>query len=209
MLGTAPILAATYEIKPGDTLWKIAQAQGTTIENLVAMNPEITDIDLIIAGDQMNIPDPPIEAPKQEEFFKAPLAKGSQIIQFGERYLGKPYRLGGGRRDNQKYFDCSGFTWYVFKKNGIDISMGGARQQSQYGSPVKYEDLAIGDLVFFSTKATMKYPKDSVKRIGHVGIYAGNGKVLHTYSKESGGVRYSDMSKGWWKEHFVKAKRVL
>lgn len=140
---------------------------------------------------------------------KESASKGQQIVNFGKRYLGTPYKLGGGRRDNQRYFDCSGFVWYVYTQNGVKMSMGGARDQYRFvgGRNLSYNELRVGDLVFFSTSATVKYPKNSINRIGHVGIYAGNGKVLHTWGE--GGVRIQDMSKGWWRDHFLVGKRPI
>ncbi|MGC5328136.1 C40 family peptidase [Brevibacillus sp. SYSU BS000544] len=132
---------------------------------------------------------------------------GQKLIVTGEKYLAVPYKFGADWNDNQgKYFDCSGFTQRVFAENGIKLSRG-ARAQSQNGIKVSRKDLQVGDLVFFSTGATMKYDANSIKRIGHVGIYAGNNRVLHTYGK--GGVRYSTMSKGWWDDHYVTATRVI
>lgn len=46
----------TYDIQRGDTLSGIAKTQGSTIEELLGLNPQITDRDLIYAGDQMNLP---------------------------------------------------------------------------------------------------------------------------------------------------------
>lgn len=132
---------------------------------------------------------------------------GAKIIKTGEKYLGVPYKFGADWNDYQgKYFDCSGFTQRVFAENGIKLNRG-ARGQFKNGVEVSRKDLKVGDLVFFSTGATMKYAADSINRIGHVGIYAGNNRVLHTYGK--GGVRYSKMDKGWWNDHYVTAVRVI
>ncbi|MEW9672858.1 C40 family peptidase [Ammoniphilus sp. 3BR4] len=131
-------------------------------------------------------------------------AHGSKLIQTGQKYLGVKYKLGAEYEKNKK-FDCSSFTQYIFKKNGIKIARG-ARAQYENGTPVEREDLKVGDLVFFATTKTKKYDKRSIKRIGHVGIYAGNDKVLHTYGK--GGVKYDDFSDGWWDKAYVGAVRV-
>lgn len=131
-------------------------------------------------------------------------AQGATLIQTGKKYLGVKYKLGAEYETNGK-FDCSSFTQYVFKKNGIQIARG-ARAQYLNGKPVARKDLKVGDLVFFSTTKTTKYDKKSIKRIGHVGIYAGNNKVLHTFGK--GGVKYNDFSKGWWDKAYVGAVRV-
>lgn len=135
----------------------------------------------------------------------ASIATGDSIIKTGKRYFGVPYRY-GAEPETSNRFDCSSFTQYVYKKNGISLPRG-ARQQAGAGKYVPISELKKGDLVFFSTRATMKYSKSSIKRIGHVGIYAGNGKILHTYGKP--GVTYSNLHSKWWRSHYVTARRVL
>ncbi|MGD8192222.1 C40 family peptidase [Brevibacillus ginsengisoli] len=131
---------------------------------------------------------------------------GAKIIKAGEKYLGTPYKYASSRYDKST-MDCSEFTMWAYKEgSGINLGRGGARSQFKQGTKIKRSDLRVGDLVFFSTPATMKYPKDSINRIGHVGIYAGNNKVLHTYG--AGGVRYSNMASGWWNDHYVTAVRI-
>lgn len=129
------------------------------------------------------------------------------IIAYGKKYMGTPYVFGGGRK-NDKTFDCSGFTSWVFRHHGIALTKGGA--QSQYnqdlGKVIPRSQLKKGDLVFFSTPGTVN--KTGVKKIGHVGIYMGDNKVLHTY-KVGIGVTVSSMASGWWDTHFVAAKRIL
>lgn len=130
---------------------------------------------------------------------------GKRLIATGEKYLGVPYKL-GAEYETSRRFDCSSFTQLVFKKNGFQLARG-ARGQYKNGKPVARKDLNVGDLVFFSTTKTVKYARGSIKRIGHVGIYAGNNKVLHTYGK--GGVKYTEFSKGWWAKNYVGAVRVI
>lgn len=132
----------------------------------------------------------------------ATAVKGNQVISTGAKYLGVKYRLGG---KTPSAFDCQGFTKYVFKKHGVHLPIG-ARNQSRVGKKVSRNNLRAGDLVFFSTKATMKYKASSIKRIGHVGIYAGKGKILHTYGK--GGVKISSLNSKWWGSHYITARRV-
>ncbi|MFC9775645.1 C40 family peptidase [Paenibacillus chitinolyticus] len=132
-------------------------------------------------------------------------SKADKIITLGSKYLGRPYKL-GAKTGNTSSFDCSSFVQYVYQQNGIKLARG-ARDQSKNGTKIKRSELKPGDLVFFSTRATMKYSASSVKRIGHVGIYAGNNKVLHTYGE--GGVKYSNMGSGWWDNHYVTAVRVI
>lgn len=154
--------------------------------------------------DQDNIPVPALPA----------VSKADELIELGKKYLGVPYKLGAKSGQTDK-FDCSSFVQYLLYKVTGQIAPRTARPQSKLGKEVKREEIVKGDLVFFSTMLTAKkYDKDDIKRIGHVGIYAGRNEdgipiILHTY-KEGVGVVLSKVVQGnFWDKHFVKAKRVL
>lgn len=125
-------------------------------------------------------------------------ALADKIISTGEKYLGTPYEY-GAKSGQTRTFDCSSFTQHVFKQNGIDLPRN-SRQQSTVGTTVSKSQLKKGDLLFFTTKS-------SGGKIGHVGIYAGDNKILHTWGP--GGVRYDSLSTGWLQDGFVTAKRVI
>ncbi|HEX9025165.1 MAG TPA: NlpC/P60 family protein [Clostridium sp.] len=93
----------------------------------------------------------------------APSAGNAQAV-LNEAYaqLGKPYVWGATGADS---FDCSGFTQYVYEHAaGIDISRTTYTQINE-GQSVSQDQLKPGDLVFPHT--------------GHVGIYVGNGQMIH------------------------------
>jgi lipoprotein Spr len=117
----------------------------------------------------------------------------SNIISTGQRYLSVPYQWGAksGRTDR---FDCSSFTQYAFKLNGISIPRS-SKQQSQVGTYVSRNQLQPGDLIFFYNP------------IHHVAIYMGNGKILH--ATNSSGVTITDLNSGYWNSHYNTAKRIL
>lgn len=125
-------------------------------------------------------------------------ALADKIIATGEKYLGTPYQY-GAKSGQTSTFDCSSFTQHVFKQNGIDLPRN-SRQQSTVGTTVSKSQLKKGDLLFFTAKS-------SGGKIGHVGIYAGDNKILHTWGP--GGVRYDSLSTGWLQDGFVTAKRVI
>ncbi|MGA8942894.1 MAG: NlpC/P60 family protein [Thermoactinomyces sp.] len=138
-------------------------------------------------------------APAQEQAASEQnTALADKIIATGEKYLGTPYEF-GARAGQTSTFDCSSFVQHVFKENGIDLPRN-SRQQSQVGTTVSKSELQKGDLLFFELRS-------NPGRIGHVGIYAGNNKILHTWGP--GGVRYDDLSDKWLKEGYVTAKRVI
>ncbi|RNB87808.1 gamma-glutamyl hydrolase [Brevibacillus fluminis] len=129
------------------------------------------------------------------------------VIKAGEKYMGTPYQYASSRSDKST-MDCSEFVMWAYKEGAnIDLGKGGARSEYKKTKEISRSQLRPGDLVFFSTRATMKYDANDINRIGHVGIYVGDNKVLHTYGE--GGVKYSSMKSGWWNEHFVRAGRVI
>ncbi|WP_027084780.1 C40 family peptidase [Cohnella panacarvi] len=128
----------------------------------------------------------------------AAATKADKIVSLGNKYLGVKYRFGSpsGRTST---FDCSSFTQYIYGKYGIKLPRVSS-DQAKKGYRVSKSNLKKGDLVFFSTKRTGK-------KIGHVGVYTGKGKMLHTYGAP--GVTYSSINSSYWKAHYVTARRVL
>jgi cell wall-associated NlpC family hydrolase len=101
--------------------------------------------------------------------------------------IGSPYRSGASGPNS---FDCSGLISWAFKKAGKSLPRT-SRAQSQVGTPVSRGDLQPGDLVFF------------YKPVSHVGIYIGNGKIVHASTRKSP-VKISDMSR----MKFNSARRI-
>lgn len=120
------------------------------------------------------------------------------VMETADRYLGTPYVF-GARYGQTRTFDCSSFVKYVYAKQGIYLPRV-SRDQAKRGYWVSKSNLKVGDLVFFTTS----YSKG---RIGHVGIYAGNGDMIHTFGK--GGVKYTSIHSKWWKNHYVTARRII
>ncbi|WP_308810523.1 MULTISPECIES: C40 family peptidase [Bacillaceae] len=91
------------------------------------------------------------------------------IVTSGEQFLGLPYLWGGL---SSYGYDCSGFTYTIYKANGYSIPRD-ASEQAQYGTPIALNGVQRGDLLFFAY--------DNGKgAIHHVGIYYGQGKLLHS-----------------------------
>ncbi len=76
------------------------------------------------------------------------LMKNNSLFEDAFNQLGKPYEYSATGPDN---FDCSGFTYYVFKENGIKIPRT-SEQQSKSGDLVDIDNMVPGDLVFFDTR---------------------------------------------------------
>jgi cell wall-associated NlpC family hydrolase len=107
---------------------------------------------------------------------------------------GTPYRNGGA---DPSGFDCSGFTQYVFGSHGIPLPRE-VKEQFSTGRAVRPEEIAPGDLVFFTTVA----PGAS-----HVGISLGGDEFVHAPSS-TGVVRVEHVSARYWSQRFVGARRV-
>ncbi|WP_044356621.1 C40 family peptidase [Paenibacillus sp. E194] len=118
-------------------------------------------------------------------------SKADKIIATGKKYLGVKYKF-GAKSGSTKAFDCSSFTQYVYGKHGINLPRT-SKQQSKVGVAVSKKNMKKGDLLFFYSP------------VHHVGIYMGNGKILHTYGK--GGVRIDNLSK--WESRLTKVRRVI
>ncbi|MFE0107113.1 NlpC/P60 family protein [Streptomyces sp. NPDC059009] len=89
--------------------------------------------------------------------------KAAKVIDFAEAQMGKPYVWGATGPDS---FDCSGLTQAAWKSAGISLPRT-TWDQVKVGTTVKTADAKPGDLVFFYDD------------ISHVGIYIGNGKMIH------------------------------
>lgn len=92
--------------------------------------------------------------------------------------IGAPYRWGAA---GPTAFDCSGLVSWAFKNAGIPLPRS-SRAMSKVGTPVARADLRPGDLVFF------------YRPVSHVGIYIGDGKIVHASSRKSP-VKVSDMNR--------------
>lgn len=84
----------------------------------------------------------------------------SGVLSLAYQLLGTPYASGGS---SPAGFDCSGFTSYLFRQYGISLSRTSSGQ-AYGGSAVSMSDIQPGDVVC--------YP-------GHVGIYIGDGQIIH------------------------------
>lgn len=109
-------------------------------------------------------------------------------------WQGTRHRLGGNDRSG---IDCSGFVQAVYR-NVFDIALPRTTaEQVKQGRPVAFQDMRVGDLVFFT-------PPDTPR---HVGIFLGKSRFAH--ASKSSGVTISLIDRYYWKPHFWKARRIL
>ncbi|GGG63159.1 C40 family peptidase [Paenibacillus radicis (ex Gao et al. 2016)] len=141
-----------------------------------------------------------------------------KVIAAGMSYLGTPYEYGSDR-NTTKTFDCSDFVRQSFI-DGVGLKLpADSRGQGSYvknkGNAVTdWRKLKRGDIMFFmSYKGTKASAYSGVNKstaaISHDGIYLGDGKILHTYSKESGGVTISSIEGTHWEYRFLYGGSAL
>lgn len=121
------------------------------------------------------------------------------LIKEAEKHMGTPYKYGGV---SPKGFDCSGFTQYVFGKNGVGLPRTASSQATSY-EKIKIKDAQKGDLVFFGRNKN---------EISHVGIVYSNGedglKMIHASS--SRGIMVSNVDKDpYWSPKLQYAVKVI
>lgn len=122
--------------------------------------------------------------------------RGSRIVRSALSFRGTRYRYGGNGRHG---FDCSGFTKYLYGKGeGVGLPRTAA-QQYHSGRKVAWNDIKPGDLLFFSTHG---------RRVGHVGVYAGNGKMVHAANPRRG-VTVDNPFSGYWAHRLVGIRRPI
>jgi len=129
-----------------------------------------------------------------------PTAAASRVLNTADRYLGVPYVWGGNTPNG---FDCSGFTKYVFAKNGVGLPRT-SREQARVGDavPLDYGAMLPGDILLFAEPG---------EAVSHVAIYVGSGRIIHA-SSAMGEVAYLDLagSRGaWYVQNLVAVRRIL
>lgn len=102
--------------------------------------------------------------------------RGAAALAAAKTQMGKPYVSGGSGPNS---YDCSGLTQWAYGQAGVSISRTTYTQQND-GTKIGRDQLKPGDLVFFNS-------------LGHVGLYAGNGVIVHA-PKPGAVVRLESMS---------------
>lgn len=126
-----------------------------------------------------------------------------KIIVTGFKHLGKHYEFNASPFQ-KKTFDCSSFIQYIFSVHGIPLPRN-SRQQFQVGKSVPFSKIRRGDLLFFTTKKRKK--RKGNDRVGHVAIYLGDNKILHTF-RQGKKVQVSTLD-GHWSKVYLGARRVI
>jgi len=214
---TKHIATKSYTVHKGDTLYAIAKKHKMTIAELARINK--TDRKATLKpGAKLKVAK--IAANKKKKIvvarenssrkrieqrsttrYRAEQIKASKayrITSLAKKKLGRRYVWGA---TGSNTFDCSGFTTYVYKKNGIRLPRR-AIAQSRVGKRVPRSRLRPGDLVFFDTSRRRR------GYVNHVGIYLGNGKFIHASSAKKK-VVITSLSKPFYARRFKVARRFV
>jgi LysM repeat protein len=173
---------AQYYVEKGDSLSKIAQNEKMGLKDLIRLNPHIKDPNKIRVGDYIVIRTE-VETAKD----LADYARSLQDIT--------AYQYGG---QNAPYStDCSGWVQYIYKQFGIVLPRTSA-QQATTGQHVPFQELQIGDLMFFSVRPDHK--------ISHVGIKLDGDYFISNLNQKADVKILSTWAK-WSREHFMWGAR--
>ncbi|MEO1437096.1 MAG: C40 family peptidase [Bacteroidota bacterium] len=121
-----------------------------------------------------------------------------KIVEDGKSCIGSPYKYAGKDR---RGFDCSGFTSYVMKQNGITISSS-SKTQATNGRKIAVSQVEPGDLIFFGNSG----------KVSHVALVVSNTKegIKVVHSTSSKGVILQNIStSNYWKPRILFARSVI
>lgn len=121
------------------------------------------------------------------------------LIAEAKTYIGTPYVYGGTTRSG---IDCSAFMQSVFAENEISLPRV-SRNQALVGEKIPYEDIEMGDMIFFSNS-----PKSRISHVGMV-VEVTKDDILFIHAGSSTGVTISPLSMNYWTKRFRYAKRVF
>jgi hypothetical protein len=120
------------------------------------------------------------------------------MITEAEKYLGFPYVWGGSNPSTS--FDCSGYVSWVINNSGWNVGRLGAKGLYNICTPVSPANARPGDLVFFWK--TYRAPDPNAAT--HVGIYVGNGMMIHCGNP----ISYTSINTNYWQNHFFGFGRL-
>ena len=151
---------AQHYVTKNETMYSIAKEHQMSLKDLISLNPHIKDPNRLRINDYIVIRSGSETAADLVDY-----AKSLESVT--------AYSYGGNNFPYQT--DCSGWVKGIYQKFGVTLPRV-SRDQAKTGSPVKFQDLQVGDLMFFSTAAD--------KHITHVGIYMGENYFISNLNEK-------------------------
>lgn len=183
--------SVTYTVQSGDSLYSIAQRYNLFPADLARLN-NINDPAKLQVGQVLTLP---TGTPVSRGVFNGIRSKATQVVAMAQQFLHVPYAWGGISPNG---FDCSGFTYYLFSKQGFYLPRM-ADEQFRAGQWVDKRDLQPGDLVFFETYEVGP---------SHVGVYVGEGQFIHA-SSGANEVTITPLNKAYYAARYLGARRIV
>ncbi|WP_300810527.1 CD1108 family mobile element protein [uncultured Acetatifactor sp.] len=119
------------------------------------------------------------------------------LMEEAAKYLGYPYVWGGSSPSTS--FDCSGFVCWVYTNSGVhNLPRTTAQGIYDQCAPVSAADAKAGDIIFFTGTYNSAGP------VSHVGIYCGNGTMIHCGNP----ISYANINSSYWQSHFYSFGRL-
>lgn len=147
---------------------------------------------VLLSDEKIAVQEPSQPSGSQE----APSGSYSSIAEFARAQVGKPYVYACSGPDA---FDCSGLVLRAYSNIGIYLPHS-AERQSGYGYAVSMDNLQPGDMLFYTT--------DGSGTVSHVGIYVGDGMMVHA-SAPGIGVIMTNIYDSWYQNRFMGARRLV
>lgn len=136
---------------------------------------EVDDQKGYISGDYVEVTEklPTASTVKELEYGEGYTDSRVSLVQFALQFVGNRYVWGGTSLTNG--IDCSGFTMQVYARYGVGLPHHAASQPA-YGKRISASEAKPGDLFFYGSGSS----------ISHVGIYIGNGQIVHASNARTG-----------------------
>jgi cell wall-associated NlpC family hydrolase len=131
------------------------------------------------------------EALSSQGFIESPAPINGTALNWAFEALGSPYAYAGVTLDG---FDCSGLVYWAYQQSGVVLPRGSVAQWDAT-TRITAEELQPGDVIFFGAD------------LFHVGLYAGNGYMLHS-PREGLTVEIVSLSDSYWSAHLYGYGRV-
>lgn len=179
-IGTAA--HAQHYVAKGESLYSISREYKMSLADLISLNKHIKDPNKIRVGDYIVI--------------RSNVETAADIVDYAKSLQAiTAYSYGG---QNFPYStDCSGWVQGIYKKFNVALPRV-SRDQAKTGTPVKFNDLQVGDLMFFSTATD--------KHITHVGIYMGENYFISNLNEKKD-VEIMPSWGTWSRENFMWGTR--